>query len=47
MAELILHNYDFSNYAEKARIALGYKDLSWRSVVIPPIAPKPDLAPLT
>ena len=23
--ELILHNYDFSNYAEKARLALGYK----------------------
>ncbi|QQS13286.1 MAG: glutathione S-transferase family protein [Rhodospirillales bacterium] len=47
MAELILHNYDFSNYAEKARIALGYKALTWRSVVIPPIAPKPDLTPLT
>ena len=45
--ELILHNYDFSNYAEKARLALGYKGLSWRSVTIPPIAPKPDLTPLT
>lgn len=47
MSELILHNYDFSNYAEKARLALGYKGLSWRSVIIPPVAPKPDLAPLT
>lgn len=47
MAELILHNYDFSNYAEKARLALGYKALAWRSVIIPPIAPKPDLTPLT
>lgn len=47
MTELILHNYDFSNYAEKARLALGYKDLAWRSVVIPPVAPKPDLVPLT
>jgi glutathione S-transferase len=47
MAELILHNYDFSNYAEKARLALGYKGLSWRSVIIPPVAPKPDLMPLT
>ncbi len=47
MHELILHNYDFSNYAEKARLALGYKGLAWRSVVIPPVAPKPDLVPLT
>lgn len=46
-AELILHNYDFSNYAEKARLALGYKGLTWRSVIIPPVAPKPDLVPLT
>ncbi|MDD9915100.1 MAG: glutathione S-transferase N-terminal domain-containing protein, partial [Rhodospirillaceae bacterium] len=45
--ELVLHNYDFSNYAEKARLALGYKGLSWRSVIIPPVAPKPDLTPLT
>lgn len=45
--ELILHNYDFSNYAEKARLALGYKGLAWRSVIIPPVAPKPDLTPLT
>ena len=47
MAELILHNYDFSNYAEKVRLALGYKGLPWRSVIIPPVAPKPDLVPLT
>ena len=45
--ELILHHYDFSNYAEKARLALGYKGLAWRSVIIPPVAPKPDLTPLT
>ncbi len=47
MTDLILHHYDFSNYSEKVRLALGYKDLSWRSVIIPPIAPKPDLTPLT
>ena len=47
MAELILHHYDFSNYAEKVRLALGYKNLAWRSVIIPPTAPKPDLTPLT
>jgi glutathione S-transferase len=45
--ELILHHYDFSNYSEKARLALGYKRLAWRSVIIPPVAPKPDLTPLT
>ena len=44
---LILHHYDFSNYAEKARLALGYKQLGWRGVTIPPVAPKPDLTPLT
>ena len=47
MTDLILHHYDFSNYSEKARLALGYKGLAWRSVIIPPIAPKPDLTPLT
>ncbi len=44
---MILHHYDFSNYSEKARLALGYKRLAWRSVMIPPITPKPDLTPLT
>jgi glutathione S-transferase len=29
------------------RLALGYKKLAWRSVIIPPVAPKPDLTPLT
>jgi glutathione S-transferase len=47
MTEFILHHYDFSNFAEKARLALGFKSLAWRSVTIPPIAPKPDLVPLT
>jgi glutathione S-transferase len=47
MDKLILHNYDFSNYAEKVRLALGYKSLSWHSVTIPSVAPKPNLEPLT
>ena len=47
MTKLILHHYDFSNYSEKVRLALGFKGLAWCSVVIPPIAPKPDLTPLT
>jgi glutathione S-transferase len=45
--DLILHNYDFSNYSEKVRLALGYKRLTWRWVTVPPVAPKPNLTPLT
>ena len=47
MQSLILHHYDFSNYAEKVRLALGYKGQTWHSVEIPPVAPKPDLQALT
>jgi len=44
---LTLHHYDFSNFAEKARLMLGYKGLAWASVEQPPILPKPKLVPLT
>jgi len=44
---LILHHYDFSNFAEKARLMLGFKRLAWQSVEQPPILPKPKLVPLT
>ncbi len=44
---LILHHYDFSNFAEKARLMLGFKGLAWQGVEIPPILPKPKLVPLT
>ncbi len=47
MTSLILHHYDFSNFAEKARLMLGFKRLAWRGVEQPPIEPKPDLVPLT
>ena len=47
MDQLILHHYSFSNYAEKVRLSLGYKRARWRSVIIPPVAPKPNLTPLT
>jgi glutathione S-transferase len=47
MSELILHHYPQSPFAEKARLMLGYKGLSWRSVMIPPVMPKPDLTALT
>lgn len=47
MSELILHHFDWSPYAEKARVLLGIKGLAWRSVQIPMISPKPDLTALT
>ena len=47
MSGLILHHYDFSNFAEKARLMLGFKGLAWHSVIQPPILPKPKLTPLT
>ena len=47
MSELILHHYDFSNFAEKARLMLGFKGMVWNAVTQPPILPKPKLTPLT
>lgn len=47
MPELILHHFEASPFAEKARLMLGLKQLSWRSVEIPRIMPKPDLLALT
>src|SRR5215471_3726648 len=46
-SELILHHYDFSCYSEKVRLVLGLKQLTWRSVEISPVLPKPDYMPLT
>lgn len=47
MSDVILHNYPQSPVAEKARIALGIKGLSWSSVEIPRLPPKPMLTKLT
>ncbi|MCM2250821.1 MAG: glutathione S-transferase family protein [Ramlibacter sp.] len=47
MPELILHHYPSSPFSEKIRLILGYKNLPWRSVIIPAIMPKPDLLALT
>ena len=44
---IILHHYDMSPFAEKARLMLGFKQLPWRSVQIPPVMPKPDVVALT
>ena len=47
MPDLILHHYPSSPFSEKIRLALGYKTLMWKSVIIPPIMPKPDVIALT
>lgn len=47
MADIILHHYPASPFAEKIRLGLGIKGLAWKSVIIPMVMPKPDLLPLT
>ncbi|MEE4463406.1 glutathione S-transferase family protein, partial [Azotobacter chroococcum] len=47
MHEPVLHHYPSSPFAEKVRLILGFKQLSWRSVIIPRVMPKPDLLALT
>ncbi len=47
MADLILHHYPTSPFAEKVRLMLGYKKLAWQSVMIPVVMPKPDVVALT
>lgn len=47
MPALILHEYADSPFSEKIRALLGYKKLSYKSVEIPAIMPKPDLVALT
>ena len=47
MANLVLHHYPQSPFAEKARLMLGFKKLAYGSVTIPRVMPKPDLVALT
>jgi len=47
MADIIFHHYDPSPFSELIRLAFGLKKLSWNSVIIPNVAPKPQLTPLT
>lgn len=47
MADIILHHYPMSPFAEKVRAVLGFKQLAWQSVIIPTVSPKPDLLALT
>ncbi len=45
--ELILHHYPASPFSEKIRLVMGMKELTWKSVIIPSVMPKPDLVALT
>lgn len=45
--EIIFHAYPQSPVAEKVRVVLGIKGLTWRSVEIPRLPPKPMLTALT
>jgi glutathione S-transferase len=45
--DCILHHFDISPFAEKVRLAFGLKGLTWHSVQIPVVMPKPDLTALT
>jgi glutathione S-transferase len=47
VSQIILHHYPLSPYSEKARLALGLKDMSWNSVEIPVWTPRPKLTPMT
>lgn len=47
MNDLILHQFDWSPFAEKIRLAFGLKGLAWRSAEVPMVPPKPKLIPLT
>lgn len=47
MAEILFHHYPLSPFSEKVRRVLAYKNLPWRAVEQPVMAPKPELTPLT
>lgn len=47
LAPIILHQYDFSPFSEKVRLAFGVKGMEWHAVDVPIAMPKPDLMPLT
>ena len=47
MSGIVLHQYAESPFSEKVRSILGYKGVSYQSVEIPMIMPRPDTMPLT
>ena len=47
MPDIIFHHYPVSPFSEKVRLIFGMKKINWKSVMIPPIMPKPDVVALT
>jgi len=47
MPDLILHHYPMSPFSEKIRPMLGYAGLSWQSVAVREMTPRPKLEALT
>ncbi len=47
MTDFILHHYPNSPFSEKIRLIFGAKGVSWKSVIIPAIMPKPDVLALS
>lgn len=47
MHDLIFHHYPNSPFSEKIRLVFGFKQLQWKSVIVPVILPKPDVVALT
>jgi glutathione S-transferase len=45
--QIILHHFDQSPFSEKIRLIFGLKNITWTSVRISRIMPRPDLMPLT
>ena len=44
---IILHHFEQSPFSEKIRLIFGIKKITWQSVLISRIMPRPDLTPLT
>jgi glutathione S-transferase len=44
---LVLHHFDQSPFSEKIRVIFGFKGVTWKSVRISRIMPRPELMPLT
>jgi glutathione S-transferase len=47
LMDIYLHHYPASLFSEKIRVLLGYLGLTWHSVLIPSIMPRPFLMPLS
>lgn len=47
MSDIIFHHFQSSPFSEKIRLIFGYKNLAWKSVIVPVIMPKPDVTALT